>query len=103
MTTVRQFFLLAFMVGIVQGGSQALSRSLFASDDPEAQVVGVLRLLRRLREVRRHHRAARCSRPTVALTGSSRNAILSVIAFFVVGAVLLWMVDVKEGQRAARA
>jgi UMF1 family MFS transporter len=37
------------------------------------------------------------------MTGSSRNAILSVIAFFVVGAILLWMVDVEEGQRAARA
>ena len=39
---------------------------------------------------------------TVALTGSSRNAILSVIAFFVAGAVLLSKVDVEEGQRAAR-
>jgi UMF1 family MFS transporter len=37
---------------------------------------------------------------TVRLTGSSRNAILSVILFFVVGAALLWMVDVEEGKRA---
>ena len=29
-------------------------------------------------------------------------AILSVIAFFVVGAALLWMVDVEKGQAAAR-
>ena len=39
---------------------------------------------------------------TVSLTGSSRNAILSVIGFFVAGAVLLARVDVEEGQRAAR-
>ena len=39
---------------------------------------------------------------TVSLTGSSRQAILSVIAFFVVGALLLAMVDVEAGQRAAR-
>jgi UMF1 family MFS transporter len=39
---------------------------------------------------------------TVALTGSSRNAILSVIAFFVAGALLLARVDVEEGQRVAR-
>ncbi len=38
---------------------------------------------------------------TVRATGSSRNAILSVIGFFVVGAVLLWMVDVEEGKRVA--
>ena len=56
MTSAWQFFALAFLVGTVQGGSQALSRSLFARMIPEAQVVGVLRLLRRVREVRRHRR-----------------------------------------------
>jgi UMF1 family MFS transporter len=40
---------------------------------------------------------------TVHSTGSSRSAILSVIGFFVVGAILLAMVDVDAGQRAARA
>jgi UMF1 family MFS transporter len=40
---------------------------------------------------------------TVALTGSSRNAILSIILFFILGAVLLSRVDVAEGQLAARA
>ena len=40
---------------------------------------------------------------TIAATGSSRNAILSVIVFFVIGGLLLWPVDVGEGQRAARA
>ena len=38
----------------------------------------------------------------VWLTGSSRTAILSVIAFFAVGALLLARVDVAAGQRAAR-
>jgi UMF1 family MFS transporter len=36
------------------------------------------------------------------MTGSSRNAILSVIAFFVVGGLLLLFVKVDEGRRAAR-
>ena len=36
-------------------------------------------------------------------TGSSRPAILSVIGFFVVGALLLTRVDVTEGQRVAQA
>jgi UMF1 family MFS transporter len=38
-----------------------------------------------------------------SLGGSSRYAILSVIAFFVVGGLLLAFVDVEEGRRAARA
>jgi UMF1 family MFS transporter len=39
---------------------------------------------------------------TIGLTGTSRAAILSVIAFFVVGAGLLSLVDEKEGARMAR-
>ena len=71
--------------------------------DPAAQVVGVLRLLRRLREVRRRSSGPALFAITVRYTGSSRNAILSVIAFFVVGAILLWRVDVERGQQMARA
>ncbi|MCU0619834.1 MAG: MFS transporter, partial [Gemmatimonadaceae bacterium] len=79
--TARDFWILAVAVGLVQGGTQALSRSMFASLVPRhksgefwdagAQPVDVrvaraasqerrvLRLLQRLREVRRHPRAAR--------------------------------------------
>ena len=38
----------------------------------------------------------------ILITGSSRGAILSIITFFVIGAVLLAMVDVEEGRRVAR-
>jgi UMF1 family MFS transporter len=38
----------------------------------------------------------------IAVSGSSRNAILSVIVFFVAGGLLLARVDVEEGRRAAR-
>ncbi len=38
----------------------------------------------------------------ILITGSSRNAILSVIMFFVIGGLLLLLVDVEEGQKAAR-
>ena len=37
----------------------------------------------------------------VALTDSSRAAILSVIVFFVAGGALLVTVDIEEGRRAA--
>jgi UMF1 family MFS transporter len=38
----------------------------------------------------------------VDATGSSRNAILAVLAFFVVGGGILGFVDVESGRRAAR-
>ena len=101
MTTIWQFFLLSFMVATVQGGSQALSRSLFATMIPKhksSEFFGFFGVFEKFAGIIGPLLFA----ATVRMTGSSRNAILSVIAFFVVGAVLLWMVDVKEGQRAAR-
>ena len=50
------FLILAILVGTVQGGTQALSRSLFASLIPSRQVGRVLRVLRDHREVRRNPR-----------------------------------------------
>ena len=38
-----------------------------------------------------------------AVSGSSRVGILSVLAFFLIGGVLLLRVDVEAGRRAARA
>ena len=102
MTTIWQFFLLSFMVATVQGGSQALSRSLFATMIPKhksSEFFGFFGVFEKFAGIIGPLLFA----ATVRMTGSSRNAILSVIAFFVVGAVLLWMVDVEEGQRAARA
>ena len=101
MTTVWQFFLLSFMVATVQGGSQALSRSLFATMIPKrksSEFFGFFGVFEKFAGIIGPALFA----ATVRATGTSRNAILSVIAFFVVGAVLLWMVDVPAGQKAAR-
>jgi UMF1 family MFS transporter len=102
MTTIWEFFLLSFMVATVQGGSQALSRSLFATMIPKqksSEFFGFFGVFEKFAGIIGPLLFAM----TVRMTGSSRSAILSVIAFFVVGAILLWMVDVQEGQRAARA
>jgi UMF1 family MFS transporter len=102
MTEAWEFYLLAFLVGTVQGGSQALSRSLFASmvpRDKSSEFFGFFAVFEKFAGIFGPALFAL----TVHSTGSSRNAILSVIAFFVVGAALLAMVDVAEGQRAARA
>ena len=101
MKTATHFFLLAILVGLVQGGSQALSRSLFSTLIPKrksGEFFGFFAVVEKF---------AGIFGPLVflvigKLTGSSRGAILSVIAFFVVGGVLLMLVDVEEGQRVAR-
>ena len=101
MRTSTHFFALALMVGMVQGGTQALSRSLFASMVPKQKsseffaFFGVF------------ERYAGILGPAlfawvVGHTGTSRNAILSIIAFFVIGGVILTFVNVDEGRREAR-
>ena len=39
---------------------------------------------------------------SVALTGSSRSAVLAIVLFFAAGGALLSRVDVAAGERAAR-
>ncbi len=101
MHTTLHFFLLAFLVGTVQGGTQALSRSLFASMIPRhksGEFFGFYAVFERFGAIF----GPLVFGAVVAATGSSRNAILSVISFFLVGALLLLFVNVSEGQRAAR-
>src|SRR4051812_26011420 len=102
MKTAAHFYLLAGLVGMVQGGTQALSRSLFASMIPQhksGEFFGFFSVFEKFAGIF----GPLIFAGTIAVTGSSRNAILSVILFFAVGALLLWPVDVAEGQRAARA
>jgi MFS transporter, UMF1 family len=102
MTTATHFMILAGLVGMVQGGTQALSRSLFSSMVPphkSGEFFGFFAVFEKFAGIL----GPLIFSMTIALTGSSRNAILSVIGFFVVGAILLAMVDVEEGRRAVRA
>jgi MFS transporter, UMF1 family len=102
MRTATHFFLLASLVGMVQGGTQALSRSLFASMIPRhksGEFFGFFSVFEKFAGIF----GPLIFAGTIAMTGSSRNAILSVILFFAGGALLLWPVDVGEGQRLARA
>ncbi|HUR29429.1 MAG TPA: MFS transporter [Planctomycetota bacterium] len=100
MSTSWHFWALAILVGVVQGGSQALSRSLFASMIPRhksGEFFGLFSVLEKF---------AGILGPGLfwlaqLATGSSRHAILSVVVFFVVGGWLLVKVDVEAGQKAA--
>jgi MFS transporter, UMF1 family len=101
MKTATHFYILAALVGMVQGGTQALSRSLFASMIPQHQsgeFFGFFSVFEKFAGIF----GPLIFAGTIAATGSSRNAILSVILFFAVGALLLWPLDVAEGQQAAR-
>lgn len=100
MRTPMHFYLLALAVGMVQGGSQALSRSLFASMIPRSkssEFFGFFGVVEKVTAV-----AGPAVFAVVAhLTGSSRGGVLSVVAFFVAGAWVLAKVDVAQGRRAA--
>lgn len=102
MTTAAHFFALAALVGMVQGGTQALSRSLFATLIPahkSGEFFGFYSVFEKFSSIF----GPLLFSVTIAVTGSSRNAILSVIAFFAIGAVLLSFVNVERGRAIARA
>ncbi len=101
MKTDRDFLILALLVGTVQGGTQALSRSLFASMIPRSksgEFFGFFAVVEKFAGILGPALFALIN----LLTGSSRGAILAIIGFFVVGGLLLALVDVEEGQRQAR-
>jgi UMF1 family MFS transporter len=101
MKTALHFYVLAGLVGMVQGGTQALSRSLFASMIPHhksGEFFGFFSVFEKFAGIF----GPLIFAGTIAATGSSRNAILSVIIFFAVGAAILTFVDLEEGRRQAR-
>jgi UMF1 family MFS transporter len=98
----RDFYVLAVLVGLVQGGAQALGRSLFASVIPAhkaAELFGIYALGSKF--------AGTLGPATFWLvstaTGKNHLGVLSMLAFFLGGAFVLSRVDVDEGRRVARA
>ena len=94
------FFVLAACIGMVLGGSQALSRSLFSHLVPpgkEAEYFSAYEM---------SDRGMSWLGPllfglTYQLTGSYRDAIISLVAFFLIGFVLLARVPVRQAVRDA--
>jgi len=98
MTTAWEFYLLAAMIGLVQGGVQLLSRSYYARLVPAERAGEFFGFYNMLGEF------AAIIGPvligTVSLmTGSPRASILSVILLFAVGAALL--TQVKSAERSS--
>jgi MFS transporter, UMF1 family len=94
------FFIAAAVVALVMGGSQALSRSVFSLMIPkgrEAQYFSLYEI---------SDKGTSWLGPAIFAivrdqTKSYRTGILSLIALFVIGMILLWMVDVKRATREA--
>ena len=98
--SVVEFWFLAWMVAVVQGGSQALSRSLYASLSPASksgEFFGLFGIMEKFSAIL----GPMIFAAVAASSGSSRPAVLSIVAFFVVGGYLLTRVDVVEGRRRA--
>ena len=101
LNSVVEFWFLAWMVAVVLGGSQALSRSLYSSMTPAAksgEFFGMFGVMEKFSAIL----GPLVFAAAVATLGSSRPAILSLVAFFILGGFLLSKVDVAEGRRVAR-
>ncbi|MFP3914654.1 MAG: MFS transporter [Actinomycetota bacterium] len=94
------FLAVAVVIGFVLGGVQALSRSLYGSMIPaeaSAEFYGFYSVFSKFSAIWGPFLFAFIG----SVTGSSRYAILSLVAFFTLGALLLARVDVEKA-RAAR-
>jgi MFS transporter, UMF1 family len=88
MTTATEFYVLAIVIGLVQGGVQALSRSMYSRLIPPEEAgefFGFYNMLGKFAAV---------VGPALMgyvglLTGSPRTAILSLLVLFIAGALLL--------------
>ncbi|MGE5125968.1 MAG: MFS transporter [Betaproteobacteria bacterium] len=101
LSTIGQFFAFAFTVAMVMGGVQALSRSLFASLIPQhkaGEMFGFFGIFDRFGGAI----GSMIFGVVLALTGSSRPAVVSLVVLFLLGGYLLSRVDVARGRTLAR-
>ncbi|MEE9268775.1 MAG: MFS transporter [Candidatus Krumholzibacteria bacterium] len=100
MKTVSDFYILAITIGLVQGGVQALSRSLYSTLIPRnkaAEFFGFYNMLGKFSTM---------VGPLLmgwvgVLTGNPRFSVLSVAILLIAGWLLLVPVNVAGGRRAA--
>lgn len=96
-----EFYAMAVAIGLVQGGVQSLSRSLYARLIPaekSGEFFGFFNMLGKFAAVLGPVLMGGVS----LLTGNPRLSILSLLVLFVGGALLLLRVDEAEGQRMAK-
>ncbi len=97
------FYLLAISIGLVQGGVQSLSRSLYARLIPvskTAEFFGFFNMVGKFAAILGPLLMA--VTPLVLSGADQRDSILSLNLLFFAGGYLLWQVDVEAGTKAAR-
>ena len=90
--TATEFFVLGIIVGVVLGGTQALSRSFYGAMIPEqasAEFYGFYSVFSKFSSIWGPVTFGFIKQ----ITGSARLAIISLMIFFIVGLILLGFVD----------
>ncbi|WP_081755974.1 MFS transporter [Paucisalibacillus sp. EB02] len=101
MNSALHFYLLATIVGFVQGGAQALSRSIYGRMVPankKGEFYGFYGISSKFSAVFGPFLFGFVGQ----LTGNSRYGILSLIFFFIAGIIILSFVNVQKGVEAAK-
>jgi len=96
-----EFYALAAAIGLVQGGVQSLSRSLFARLVPvnrPAEYFGFYNMLGKFAAIFGPLLIA----VTASVTANPRLAMLSIVLLLLAGMLLLWRVDTKQGINQAQ-
>ncbi len=100
LTTQSEFFMLGWLVGTVQGGTQALSRTVYTKLLPPSQsgeFFGLYGLSEKFAGILGPLLYALVGQ----VTHSPKSSILSITLFFIIGIILLQRVDVDKGAKAA--
>ncbi|MFV1983136.1 MAG: MFS transporter [Thiohalomonadales bacterium] len=95
MSTTQEFYIMAIIIGLVQGGVQSLSRSLFARIIPpskSAEFFGFYNMMGKFAAVF----GPLLVGGVAVITGNSRYSMLSLIILFVLGGILLYFVDEQK-------
>ena len=94
------FYILAVLIGLFQGGIQALSRSLYTRIIPKkksAEFFGFYNMLGKFAAV-----IGPALMGIITLwTGNARYGILSILSLFILGAYFLMKVNIEEGKQMA--
>ena len=95
--TATEFFVLGIIVGVVLGGTQALSRSFYGAMIPEqasAEFYGFYSVFSKFSSIWGPVTFGFIKQ----ITGSARLAIISLMIFFIVGLILLGFVDEEKAK-----
>lgn len=100
MTSTWHFYALAFIVGMVQGGSQSIARAIYSRLVPQDRTSEFFGFLSLSDKVSASLGPALFGAVSL-ITGSTRQAILSLLVFFIVGIWLLTRVNIAKGMQEA--